>query len=542
LTIQIIDLVNRFDSGEIQLPMMQRDYVWKPAKVAKLLDSLYNRWPIGCFYVWQTTREQETKDRTGGGPVHHSIDGFYGFLLDGQQRLTSLSLAMSKEVAENFDNRAFFDVEKNRFFLGGSNKTIKKRIAAFDPGLVPLSDLIVNPNDLQTTIQRVVEGLYEWERIEKRSEETEYRTRLQSAATILNQPALCQEFHNDHAEAAIELFARLNKGGTTLSLGDVEAARLSQAATAQIVNPMRSFVQSKDLQALGFNFSFLTRTLVTVHRGSSGFANLPRNWASGDINASWNATKKGLRYAASLVQEEFGWTSRRWLPSANALIPIAYLFKDHLKEPSKKERESLKRYLLLAGLRGMFQGSVETSINTFVNPLKTAHANVKDRGMLLVKKIPKTRLFKIKPDDIKNTVGMYSPLMQIYLAYLVSQKAKSWPGGRLISEVALGKIPGDILAVHHIFPRKYMASIGRPSEDYNVMANYAILLQSDNAELGERPPDEMYSELSPHERGIASAQLFLRGQDDLLNQENYDEFINHRAKLLAEKLNTFLGL
>jgi len=76
MTIQIIDLVRRFDSGEIQIPMMQRDYVSKPAKVVKLLYSLYNRWPIGCFYLWQTEDEQETKERIGGNAIHHPIDGF----------------------------------------------------------------------------------------------------------------------------------------------------------------------------------------------------------------------------------------------------------------------------------------------------------------------------------------------------------------------------------------------------------------------------------------------------------------------------------
>jgi hypothetical protein len=112
----------------------------------------------------------------------------------------------------------------------------------------------------------------------------------------------------------------------------------------------------------------------------------------------------------------------------------------------------------------------------------------------------------------------------------------------LIGEIALGKVSGDSLAVHHIFPKKYMTSLGRPPEDYNVMANYAVLLQSDNAELGDAPPAEMYSGLSAQERSMASTQLFLRGQDDLLNQENYDEFIEHRSKLLAEALNAFLRL
>ena len=44
----------------IQLPLMQRNYVWKPATVIELLESLYNKWPIGIFYIWQTPTAQET--------------------------------------------------------------------------------------------------------------------------------------------------------------------------------------------------------------------------------------------------------------------------------------------------------------------------------------------------------------------------------------------------------------------------------------------------------------------------------------------------
>jgi len=541
MTIQIRELVRRYNDGEIRLPMMQRDFVWKPAKVEKLLDSLYHRWPIGCFYLWHTSQPQKTKNWNGDYP----IDGAYGFLLDGQQRLTSLSHAIATEPNDNFDTRAFFNVEKERFVLGDSNKTIKKRIAAGDPSLVQLSDLVADAKFLQTTIQRIIDGLKEWNLLDDPSglNEIECRKRLQAAATILDQTALCQEFNNDQVESAIELFSRLNKGGTTLSSGEVAAAELSRKSTEHIVEPMRNFVKNKNLLDLGFNFSFVTRALVTIHRGSSRVVKLPPKWAADakELDTSWRTTEKGLQYAATLVRDDLGWTSRRWLPSINALIPIAYLFKIQTK-PSKKEHEALKRYLLLTGLRGEFRGSVETSINTYVNSIKVAHANKKDKALLLVKRIPKNRLFKIKPDDIKNTSGMYSPLMQVYFAYLVSKNAKSWPSGRLIIEIAKGKIPNDPLAVHHIFPRKYMMSFDLAPEQYNTMANYAIISQSDNAELGDRPPAEVYAELSIQERSMASAQLFLRGQDDLLNQENYDDFIDHRAKLLAEALNVFLGL
>jgi len=53
MNLSVSDLVARFDSGEIRLPLMQRDYIWKPKKVTALLDSLYKGWPIGSFYVWR---------------------------------------------------------------------------------------------------------------------------------------------------------------------------------------------------------------------------------------------------------------------------------------------------------------------------------------------------------------------------------------------------------------------------------------------------------------------------------------------------------
>lgn len=545
--ITLLDLVRRFDAGEIRLPLMQRDYVWRPAKVVKLLDSLYHQWPIGCFYVWHTQHDRPTKKRFGGEAVSlRPLDGFYGFLLDGQQRLTSLSLAIEAEAEHNLATRAFFDLDRERFYLGSSSRTVSKRIEGGDPTLVALSELHPRQNgqELQGAIQRIVEDLRERGMLQaSRGAEVDYRRRLDAVASMLHADALCETFRDDHVGNAIELFARLNKGGTSLSAGDVEAARLAQEATDHILGPMRDFVQEPNLRALGLNFVFATRALVTTHRGTSSFSKLPRNWASaeGDIGESWERTAQGLRYAVDLVRQDLGWAARRWLPSANALIPVAYLFREKGRVPSRAERESIRRYLLLTGLRGMFRGSVETTINMFVNPLRKARGNTKNQAALLVRRIPQNRLYRIKPDEIRAATGMYSPLMQIYLAYLVSRGARSWPSGRPIARVALGDIPNDPLAVHHIIPKKFMQQFDVPPEKLNTMANYAIVAQSDNAELADSDPAATYKALSPGQREMAAEQLFFRASDELLNPHAYEEFLAHRSKHLAERLNQFLG-
>lgn len=550
MDVRIIDLVNRFDTGEIRLPLMQRDYVWRANKVVKLLDSLYKRWPIGCFYVWHTRHDRPAKNRIGGQQVAlRSMDNFYGFLLDGQQRLTSLSRAIEGPDEENLGTRAFFDLENERFFLGTMKKTIERRIEAEDPTLVPLCDLIprqsVDETHLHKNVQNVIQQLSEKRKLGSRGEkEVQFRERLHRLATMLTSDALCEEFKDEHEENAIELFARLNKGGTSLSAGDVEAARLSQEATAHIVGPMRDFVQEPHLRSLGLNFVFVTRALVTIHRGNSSFSKLPTNWASdaGDIKESWHRTERGLRLASELVREDLGWTTRRWLPSVNALIPIAYLLKDIQGSIPRQEREQLKRFLLLTGFRGLFRGSVESTINSFINPLRDESRRAKNRASLLVKKIPQNRLYKIKPEDIKSTSGMYSPLMQLYLAYLIAQAAQSWPSGRAIKEITSHDVTGDLLAVHHIFPKKFMHQFEVPVEALNTVANYAILSQADNAELSDRDPSAAHDALSPSQREMASAQLFFRVSDGRLSYKAYDEFIDYRARVMADRLNEFLGL
>src|SRR5215475_5984767 len=75
--------------GDLRLPEMQRRYVWPATRVRDLLDSLYRGYPSGTILVWETDREMPSRDLA----VPQSASPFKGYklLLDGQQRLTSLS-------------------------------------------------------------------------------------------------------------------------------------------------------------------------------------------------------------------------------------------------------------------------------------------------------------------------------------------------------------------------------------------------------------------------------------------------------------------
>lgn len=56
---QLVDMIGR---GELRLPEMQRQYVWRAPRVRDLLDSLYRGYPSGSILVWETDKEQPTRE------------------------------------------------------------------------------------------------------------------------------------------------------------------------------------------------------------------------------------------------------------------------------------------------------------------------------------------------------------------------------------------------------------------------------------------------------------------------------------------------
>lgn len=551
--VNLIELVRKFDSGVIELPLMQRDYVWPSAKVVNLLDSLYRGWPIGVFYIWKTPNVQEKRKAAISQKVGAKIsEPFWGYLLDGQQRLTSLSRALDDKFGDNLAARAFFDVRKGVFVMGKNTRTIEKRIGKDDPTLIELSRLIpkapTTGREREEVFQGIIDKLVDHGVMMRNTHDlAEYRERLTRVADMLEATPPCEEFQTDGTEEglddAIELFKRLNKGGKPLSRGDAEAATLTHRATANIVPKMRHFVQSDDQRKLGLNFVFATRALITAHRDSSSFSDLPRSWATGDkdINESWKGAEHGLSEAVNFVRDELGWNTRRWLPSANGLIPLAYLLRDRDGGFTAKEREDVRRYLCITAIRGLFRGSVESTINKYISPVRRAPSKSHRKASLIFRTIPKNELRPIKPEDIQKERGMFSPLMQVYLAYLVSKGARTWYEEAPLLDVAKREI-NDPIAVHHIFPKELLRAHSVEPDRINCMANYAILSQADNAEIGDKDPKSVYDALKGKAKDYADEQLFFILSERRDWVDAYEAFLTARAGILAARLNGFLKL
>jgi hypothetical protein len=82
------DLMNDAHAGKLGLPEFQRDFVWKPASVIKLISSLFNKYPIGGLLLMEDEGIYESRPLDGAPEIQSQSSGC-NLVLDGQQRLTS---------------------------------------------------------------------------------------------------------------------------------------------------------------------------------------------------------------------------------------------------------------------------------------------------------------------------------------------------------------------------------------------------------------------------------------------------------------------
>ncbi|TXI76624.1 MAG: DUF262 domain-containing protein, partial [Dokdonella sp.] len=89
------ELVAMIERGELRLPEMQRRYVWRSTRVRDLLDSLYRGYPSGAILLWETDETVPLQDFA----IEQQKSPYQSarLLLDGQQRLTSLSAVIRGE-------------------------------------------------------------------------------------------------------------------------------------------------------------------------------------------------------------------------------------------------------------------------------------------------------------------------------------------------------------------------------------------------------------------------------------------------------------
>ncbi len=431
------------------------------------------------------------------------------------------------------------------FVTYAGKRSVAARVDRSDPTLIPVDKLFVGPHhELRKRTEddlRVIAG-WDTARIEQSLE------RFDRAGQMLDLQVPCTTVSEAKDKEAVEVFNRLNKAGVALRQGDVRAAELARGPAVDVLKGMREFVTEELPQRLGFGFSFAFRALVLFHRESAQFKSLKPDWMDGlgphgrTLADSWRATASALHSALRFIDVKMGWSRRALVPSANAVIVLAAAFDKAESKIDADAEQVYRRWLCLVALRGIFQGSVETTINRFHRAVRECK---RDPHKALMEALNRNESRRILPDELNRVSQPWGPATQVMHAWLVGQKAKDWLNGELVDTLARrgnASLPGGDLTVHHLFARRVLAEDLDDTSNANSPVNYALLSRSTNSTLGDLRPDEAWARLTPDQRKLAAIQFFGEAAGDRLKADRYEEFRQWRAQRLAESINEWLGM
>lgn len=242
------NLVDMIRNGELRLPEMQRRYVWPATRVRDLLDSLYRGYPSGTILVWETDKGVPVRDLA----VPQSENPFrdHKMLLDGQQRLTSLSAVLRGEpitvrgrkkpieILFNLDHpdgapAEVVEVEENEVETddeAGPNLPQRLKLRTFvvssqslsnDPLWVRVSDIFRADKSDTQILKQIVTSLDD-PRFDK------FSTRLQAVRKIRDYPYVMHVLDKSLSyEEVAEIFVRVNSLGIKLRGSDLALAQIT---------------------------------------------------------------------------------------------------------------------------------------------------------------------------------------------------------------------------------------------------------------------------------------------------------------------------
>lgn len=512
---KISTILDHIDSGHIALPEFQRGYVWNRAQVRNLFESLYKRYPVGGLLVWATA--STSASHRGDGPI---AAGVVKLLLDGQQRITSLYGVVRGHPPRFFDGnpKAFTDL---RFHLD------KELFEFYQPVKMRGDPLWIDVSELMREgLGKFIGALYSL----PQESASIYLERLNRLFTLTDIDLHVEEITgpDKNLDVVVDIFNRVNSGGTGLSQGDLALAKVCVTWTEG-----RSEMQARlhRWAEAGFHLKldWLLRSVNAVLTGEAKFQFLQEKTAN-EIQDALARTSKHIDIILNLISSRLGLDHDRVLFGRYA-VPVMARYLEQRSQKSavmdQKERDKLLFWYVQAAMWGRFSGSTEATLDQDLEALNGGLDNL-------------LRLLRHSRGGLRAEANHFtgdSLSARFYpVLYMLTRmgEARDWGLGLPLRATVLGQ--NNRLEVHHIFPKSQLKKLGYSKEMINAIANFCFLSKATNLHIGNRLPEEYFLEIEAQHPGALASQ-WIPADRALWKVERFRDFLEARKELLAAELN-----
>ena len=574
-------LLSDVGQGAVQLPDFQRSWVWDDDHIKSLLASISLSYPIGAVMTLQTGNADVLFQPRllEGVEGEQPKTGPESLLLDGQQRLTSLFLALkspkpvktrdarggelhrhyyvdiNKAIADDADREeeAIVSVPADRVVRSDFGRkidlTLTNREEEIAAEMFPLEIVLDNNATLDWQMAYVgpsPERLKKWKRFQ---EEIILPFNNYQIPTIRLAKATPKE-------AVCQVFEKVNTGGVTLTVFELLTATFAAAdgcfrlrddwdARARKLGEYRLL---KRFPATGF--LQIVSLLTTYQRRRERLAenseheSLPAvsckrrdvlRMALDDYRAWADTAVEGLKRAVRFLHEERIFRLEN-LPYATQLVPLgAIMGVLGDKADGYSGRKRLKRWFWCGALGEMYGGSVETR---FAIDIQDCVAWIEDDG-----DPPRTvQAAQFQADRLLTLRTRRSAAYKAVHALQLQRGSQDLRTGIPIDVHAYFDLAVDI---HHVFPVSWCKKNNIDGGDADSVVNKTALGYKTNRAIGGSAPSEYLRRLEVDER-IDRLQIdgFLRSHDidpAAVREDSFERFFNRRFEALIDRIGKAMG-
>ena len=367
------NLVERVVAGKIRVPKFQRPFVWKQIDLHQLLDSVLRGFPIGSILVWETDAIIETTEQIGPVTVSPPPDGLVSYLLDGQQRISTLvgTLQLTEGVnpfIDDVDWRVYCDLESREF--------TRFRTVPDEPQYFPVRSLL-STSGFFASCRRILDA----DNSHQAQRWLAEADRLANAFRDYQLPLI--RIREADLDSAVTVFARLNRTGRKISADEMVSALTYREGQFHLAKELDEFKDELE----GKNFGNLDRVLVLRALLAALDRDIyAKDWATlvvqqevrEKLPEAFRSAAEGIRRALVFL-EDLGVTSDRLLPYGLQLVLLGEFFR-LCPEPNADVIEWLNRWFWVTSFTGWFGGVNTTQATRALDEMRNL-AGEKGKGI-----------------------------------------------------------------------------------------------------------------------------------------------------------------
>ncbi len=548
------ELVDKVLRNEIRLPEMQRGYVWKSTQVRDLIDSLYRGYPAGNILMWETSEEDmpDTRDfAVAQKDIKHST---YLLLLDGQQRVTSLSRLLQGETfnvrgqggklkeidilfnMDHPDSLTNVDIEEDE--EEGQDSAADENI-----GLAKMKDLtfMVANNRMRSEPNWVsVKDIF------KTGNNTEFLKR--AGITSFDDPNFDKfskrldkvrdiqkyEFHlitldrKLSYEEVTEIFVRVNSLGTKLRGSDLALAQIT-AKWRGSLKLFEDFQAECENNGWDVSIGLIVRTLIAMITDQAKFNTLS-SISKEKLENGWIKIKRAINFALDFLRNNVGIEGLSNLTSPYFIIVLAHMFDKKQYTILPEDDKKLTKWVILASAKGHYsRGSSETILNQDLKCETSEEllSNLKQQVINL----------DITEEEIAGK-GVNSGYFRTMFMAMRHFGAKDWDTKLTISSKNIDK--KDKIEYHHIIPKDLLKKAAVAQEKIDDMANLTFIGKITNIKISNNEPEQYLDKIIEIHGGDILKPHCIPMDKSLWKLDNYDDFLSVRRRNIIETIRQYV--